>query len=198
MDEGFGGGAAGMMGSMAPRWSCIRIVSTFGVLFLSVLRYLSLDSFDSCRYTFGPALFVGWIGGAILVIGGVMMCLACRGMTPYTEQRYASAITDLLLTFNWGGKSLFWLANAKDTMILRNFPLKPQIEQHLRAGQLMWSISEMKNTFEPRKSSTLKRLQVVLLSRNQTGSFHLQTAPKNNRRRWNKRSDCEPSCCYWD
>uniref|UniRef100_A0A3Q1I1A9 Claudin n=1 Tax=Anabas testudineus TaxID=64144 RepID=A0A3Q1I1A9_ANATE len=31
-------------------------------------------------YTFGPALFVGWIGGAILVIGGVMMCVACRGM----------------------------------------------------------------------------------------------------------------------
>ncbi|KAJ0065214.1 hypothetical protein NL108_006589, partial [Boleophthalmus pectinirostris] len=32
------------------------------------------------RYTFGPALFVGWIGGAILLIGGVMMCMACRGM----------------------------------------------------------------------------------------------------------------------
>ncbi|XP_036969482.1 claudin-18-like isoform X1 [Acanthopagrus latus] len=40
------------------------------------------------RYTFGPALFVGWIGGAILVIGGVMMCLACRGMTPDNKQRY--------------------------------------------------------------------------------------------------------------
>uniref|UniRef100_A0A8C2ZNP2 Claudin 18 n=1 Tax=Cyclopterus lumpus TaxID=8103 RepID=A0A8C2ZNP2_CYCLU len=32
------------------------------------------------RYTFGPALFVGWIGSAILFIGGIMMCLACRGM----------------------------------------------------------------------------------------------------------------------
>ena len=32
------------------------------------------------RYTFGPALFVGWIGSAILVIGGVLMCVACRGM----------------------------------------------------------------------------------------------------------------------
>ncbi|GAA6217737.1 claudin-18 [Lates calcarifer] len=40
------------------------------------------------RYTFGPALFVGWIGAAILVIGGIMMCLACRGMTPDRKQRY--------------------------------------------------------------------------------------------------------------
>ncbi|XP_026201974.1 claudin-18 [Anabas testudineus] len=40
------------------------------------------------RYTFGPALFVGWIGGAILVIGGVMMCVACRGMVPERKQRY--------------------------------------------------------------------------------------------------------------
>ncbi|XP_044055206.1 claudin-18-like isoform X2 [Siniperca chuatsi] len=40
------------------------------------------------RYTFGPALFVGWIGAAILVIGGIMMCLACRGMTADRKQRY--------------------------------------------------------------------------------------------------------------
>ncbi|XP_072294807.1 claudin-18-like [Eucyclogobius newberryi] len=40
------------------------------------------------RYTFGPALFVGWIGGAILLIGGVMMCLACRGMVPDRNERY--------------------------------------------------------------------------------------------------------------
>ncbi|XP_039984978.1 claudin-18-like isoform X2 [Xiphias gladius] len=40
------------------------------------------------RYTFGPALFVGWIGAAILVIGGVFMCLACRGMAPEGKQRY--------------------------------------------------------------------------------------------------------------
>ncbi|XP_070688793.1 claudin-18-like [Pempheris klunzingeri] len=40
------------------------------------------------RYTFGPALFVGWIGAAILVIGGIMMCLACRGMASDSKQRY--------------------------------------------------------------------------------------------------------------
>ncbi|CAL8273458.1 unnamed protein product [Arctogadus glacialis] len=39
------------------------------------------------QYTFGPALFVGWIGSAILVIGGVLMCLACRGMAS-EEKRY--------------------------------------------------------------------------------------------------------------
>ncbi|XP_034091602.1 claudin-18-like [Gymnodraco acuticeps] len=40
------------------------------------------------RYTFGPALFVGWIGAAVLFIGGIMLCLACRGMTSETTQRY--------------------------------------------------------------------------------------------------------------
>uniref|UniRef100_A0A3P8YKW0 Claudin n=1 Tax=Esox lucius TaxID=8010 RepID=A0A3P8YKW0_ESOLU len=39
------------------------------------------------RYTFGPALFVGWIGGALLVVGGVIMCMACRGMVPPEEKR---------------------------------------------------------------------------------------------------------------
>ncbi|XP_056270339.1 claudin-18-like isoform X2 [Pseudoliparis swirei] len=39
------------------------------------------------RYTFGPALFVGWIGGAVLFIGGIMMCLACRGMAQDGKQR---------------------------------------------------------------------------------------------------------------
>ncbi|XP_020347639.1 claudin-18 [Oncorhynchus kisutch] len=39
------------------------------------------------RYTFGTALFVGWIGGAVLVIGGVMMCIAFRGMIPSKEKR---------------------------------------------------------------------------------------------------------------
>lgn len=38
------------------------------------------------RYTFGPALFIGWIGGAILLIGGVMKSLACRGMTSDNER----------------------------------------------------------------------------------------------------------------
>lgn len=40
------------------------------------------------RYTFGPALFVGWIGGGILVFAGVMMSLACRGMAPDRNDKY--------------------------------------------------------------------------------------------------------------
>ncbi|XP_015342791.1 claudin-18 isoform X2 [Marmota marmota marmota] len=34
------------------------------------------------RYTFGAALFVGWVAGGLTLIGGVMMCIACRGLTP--------------------------------------------------------------------------------------------------------------------
>ncbi|MBZ3886403.1 Claudin-18 [Sciurus carolinensis] len=33
------------------------------------------------RYTFGAALFVGWVAGGLTLIGGVMMCIACRGLT---------------------------------------------------------------------------------------------------------------------
>ncbi|XP_053492563.1 claudin-18 isoform X2 [Ictalurus furcatus] len=38
------------------------------------------------RYTFGSALFVGWVGGGVLFVGGVMLCLACRGLMP--EKHY--------------------------------------------------------------------------------------------------------------
>ncbi|KAM6948755.1 claudin-18 [Aplochiton taeniatus] len=34
------------------------------------------------RYTFGPALFVAWIGGGVLVIGGILKSLAFKGMIP--------------------------------------------------------------------------------------------------------------------
>uniref|UniRef100_A0A8C5M7A8 Claudin n=1 Tax=Leptobrachium leishanense TaxID=445787 RepID=A0A8C5M7A8_9ANUR len=34
------------------------------------------------RYTFGSALFVGWVAGGLTLIGGVMMCVACRGLMP--------------------------------------------------------------------------------------------------------------------
>ncbi|KAM3875840.1 claudin-18-like [Diretmus argenteus] len=39
-------------------------------------------------YSFGPALFVGWVSAAVLVVGGVTTCLACRGMVPDKQQRY--------------------------------------------------------------------------------------------------------------
>lgn len=35
-----------------------------------------------CRYTFGSALFVGWVAGGLALVGGIMMCLACKGLIP--------------------------------------------------------------------------------------------------------------------
>ncbi|TSQ69525.1 Claudin-18 [Bagarius yarrelli] len=32
------------------------------------------------RFTFGPALFVAWIGGGLLLIGGVLKCVAFRSL----------------------------------------------------------------------------------------------------------------------
>ncbi|XP_062901060.1 claudin-18-like [Mobula hypostoma] len=43
------------------------------------------------RYTFGSALFVGWVSGGLLLIGGIVMCIACKGMVP-EETRYNSTI----------------------------------------------------------------------------------------------------------
>ncbi|KAL0966704.1 hypothetical protein UPYG_G00298660 [Umbra pygmaea] len=47
------------------------------------------------RYTFGPALFVAWIGAALLVLGGVLKCVAFRGLQPekstYTGVAYKAA-----------------------------------------------------------------------------------------------------------
>uniref|UniRef100_A0A665W6E4 Claudin 18 n=1 Tax=Echeneis naucrates TaxID=173247 RepID=A0A665W6E4_ECHNA len=83
-------------------------VSAFANLIVQSFRFTTYGGFSAYgeasvggltgaltpRYTFGPALFVGWIGGAILVIGGIMMCLACRGMTEdrkYNGMAYKAA-----------------------------------------------------------------------------------------------------------
>ncbi|GAA6099626.1 claudin-18-like [Tachysurus ichikawai] len=42
------------------------------------------------RYTFGSALFVGWVGGGVLFVGGILLCLACRGLMP--EKRYEGTV----------------------------------------------------------------------------------------------------------
>lgn len=44
----------------------------------NVFCFLLLLFFTS--YTFGPALFVGWIGGGVLLIGGILKSLAFREM----------------------------------------------------------------------------------------------------------------------
>ncbi|XP_033006008.1 claudin-18 isoform X2 [Lacerta agilis] len=43
------------------------------------------------RYTFGAALFVGWVAGGLALIGGIMMCIACRGLAP--EETHYKAVS---------------------------------------------------------------------------------------------------------
>ncbi|XP_016386381.1 claudin-18-like [Sinocyclocheilus rhinocerous] len=45
-----------------------------------------IDSFAS-RYTFGPALFVAWVGGALLLLGGILKCIAFNTMQTNTDTR---------------------------------------------------------------------------------------------------------------
>ncbi|KAM8849592.1 claudin-18 [Spinachia spinachia] len=40
------------------------------------------------RYTFGPALFVAWIGGGVLLIGGILKSLAFKGMVKDEKSHY--------------------------------------------------------------------------------------------------------------
>ncbi|KAL3988259.1 growth factor receptor-binding protein 2 [Sarotherodon galilaeus] len=43
-------------------------------------------------YTFGPALFVGWIGGGVLLIGGILKSLAFREMIKDEKPRYPGVV----------------------------------------------------------------------------------------------------------
>ncbi|XP_025892192.1 claudin-18 isoform X2 [Nothoprocta perdicaria] len=51
------------------------------------------------RYTFGSALFVGWVAGGLALIGGIMMCLACRGLIP--EESHYKAVS-----YNASGRNI--------------------------------------------------------------------------------------------
>ncbi|XP_067220165.1 claudin-18 [Chanodichthys erythropterus] len=44
------------------------------------------DSFAS-RYTFGPALYIAWVGGALLILGGILKCIAFKIMQTKTDTR---------------------------------------------------------------------------------------------------------------
>lgn len=60
--------------------SSCRILITIGASFISGLSFY--------RYTFGPALFVAWIGGGVLVVGGILKSLAFREMVKDEKPRY--------------------------------------------------------------------------------------------------------------
>ncbi|NXT10683.1 CLD18 protein, partial [Prunella fulvescens] len=51
------------------------------------------------RYTFGSALFVGWVAGGLALVGGIMMCLACKGLIP-EESRYKA------VSYNASGRNI--------------------------------------------------------------------------------------------
>ncbi|KAK2514449.1 Cldn18 [Columba guinea] len=51
------------------------------------------------RYTFGSALFVGWVAGGLALVGGILMCLACRGLIP-EESRYKA------VSYNASGRNI--------------------------------------------------------------------------------------------
>ncbi|XP_067309073.1 claudin-18 [Pseudorasbora parva] len=44
------------------------------------------DSFDY-KYTFGPALYIAWVGGALLLLGGILKCIAFKRMQTNTDMR---------------------------------------------------------------------------------------------------------------
>ncbi|XP_016348656.1 claudin-18-like [Sinocyclocheilus anshuiensis] len=45
-----------------------------------------IDSFAS-RYTFGPAIYVAWVGVALLLLGGTLKCIAFNTMQTNTDTR---------------------------------------------------------------------------------------------------------------
>lgn len=67
-----------------------------GLLFLLILSFINhnLDLLyiwaPFNRYTFGPALFVAWIGGGVLVVGGILKSVAFREMLKDDKPRYVN------------------------------------------------------------------------------------------------------------
>ncbi|XP_067897935.1 claudin-18-like [Heterodontus francisci] len=75
---------------------CIAGVSIYGNMLVTNFWETNMSILGSQgsvmqRYTFGSALFVGWVSGGLLVIGGIVMCIACRGLVP-EDTRYNSTI----------------------------------------------------------------------------------------------------------
>nr|XP_056706248.1 claudin-18 [Euleptes europaea] len=57
------------------------------------------------RYTFGSALFVGWVAGGLALVGGIMMCIACRGLVP--EKTHYKGVS-----YNASGKNISYKAGT--------------------------------------------------------------------------------------
>ncbi|XP_078420609.1 claudin-18-like [Cetorhinus maximus] len=75
---------------------CIAGVSVYGNMLVTNFLETEMPIFGGQwsvqqRFSLGAALFVGWVSGGLLVIGGAVMCFACRGLVP-EEARYNSTI----------------------------------------------------------------------------------------------------------
>ncbi|XP_052466618.1 claudin-18-like [Carassius gibelio] len=51
-----------------------------------------MNSFAS-SYTFGPALYVAWVGGALLILGGILKCIAFKTMETITLKQDRDVFT---------------------------------------------------------------------------------------------------------
>ncbi|XP_072469669.1 claudin-18 [Notamacropus eugenii] len=78
------------------------------------------------RYTFGSALFVGWVAGGLAVIGGIIMCIACRGLTP--EETHYKAVS-----YNASGHNVVYRTGGYKTNTSYESKMKPKTEDEIQS-----------------------------------------------------------------
>uniref|UniRef100_A0A8C6WWZ4 Claudin n=1 Tax=Neogobius melanostomus TaxID=47308 RepID=A0A8C6WWZ4_9GOBI len=65
------------------------VSSSMGV---GIPTYDIYKTFQMRFYTFGPALFVAWIGGIVLLVGGILKSVAFREMVKNDKPRYPGVV----------------------------------------------------------------------------------------------------------
>ncbi|XP_074090500.1 claudin-18 [Macrotis lagotis] len=78
------------------------------------------------RYTFGSALFVGWVAGGLAVIGGIMMCIACRGLAP--EETHYKAVS-----YNASGHNVAYRTGGYKTNTVYESKMKSKNEDEAQS-----------------------------------------------------------------
>uniref|UniRef100_A0AAY4D800 Claudin n=1 Tax=Denticeps clupeoides TaxID=299321 RepID=A0AAY4D800_9TELE len=73
-------------------------VSIFANLIVTNFMFTTYSYSEVGVYTFGSALFVGWVGGGVLVVGGVLMCVAFPYHS-YSRPHFQILLVSLTLTF---------------------------------------------------------------------------------------------------
>ncbi|XP_055486819.1 claudin-15-like isoform X1 [Leucoraja erinacea] len=78
-------------------YNCRDFLSLFGLSALSAMVPVSWYAFNitqqfydplypGTRFELGPALYIGWAGGTLQLIGGICLCLACKRATGATAE----------------------------------------------------------------------------------------------------------------